>query len=84
MLCQFKQVVISMLASIWLLTLILVSALLILTVQEDKYKEHRREKRRERKRKGKADDDEEEEEGVDPEMAAMMGFSGFGTKRKAT
>lgn len=53
-------------------------------MQEDKYKEHRREKRRERKRKGKADDDEEEEEGVDPEMAAMMGFSGFGTKRKAT
>lgn len=52
-------------------------------MQEDKYKEYKREKRRERKRKSKADDEEEEEGGVDPEMAAMMGFSGFGTKRKA-
>ena len=55
-------------------------------MQEDKYKEYKREKRRERKRKARADDDIEEEEGggVDPEMAAMMGFSGFGTKKKAT
>lgn len=53
-------------------------------MQEDKYKEYKREKRRERKRKSKADDGEDDEGGVDPEMAAMMGFSGFGTKRKAT
>ena len=58
---------------------------MLVIMQEDKYKEYKREKRRERKRKARADDDlEEEEGGVDPEMAAMMGFSGFGTKKKAT
>lgn len=57
---------------------------LVVIMQEDKYKEYKREKRRERKRKARADDDIDEEGGVDPEMAAMMGFSGFGTKKKAT
>ena len=52
-------------------------------LQEDKYKEYKREKRKERKRKTRAGEDEEEEGGIDPEMAAMMGFTGFGTKRKA-
>ena len=54
-------------------------------LQEEQYKEHRREKRRERKRKARAAEEEAEEEGgeVDPEMAAMMGFAGFGTKRKS-
>ena len=55
-------------------------------LQEEKIKEQRRERRRERKRRGREPvEEEEEEEDVDPEMAAMMGFSGFGgTKRKAT
>ena len=44
-------------------------------------KEYRREKRKERKRKGRTDEEDEEE--VGPEMAAMMGFGSFGTKRKA-
>lgn len=43
-------------------------------------KEYRRDKRKERKRKERPD---EEEEDVDPELAAMMGFGGFGAKRKA-
>ena len=51
-------------------------------------KEYRREKRRERKKRGRPQEEEEgEEEGeaFDPEMAAVMGFSGFGgSKRKAT
>ena len=48
-------------------------------------KEYRREKRKERKRRARGDEneDEDEEGGIDPEMAAMMGFSGFGAKRKA-
>lgn len=46
-------------------------------------KEYRREKRKERKRKGKAEEEEEEGADFDPEMAAMMGFTGFGAKRKA-
>merc|ERR1712168_589809 len=54
--------------------------------EEEKIKSYRREKRRNKKRKadGGDDDDEEEEEGggasssgVDPDMAAMMGFGGF-------
>lgn len=48
-----------------------------LAAQEEQYKEHRREKRRERKRKARAEPEEEEGE-VDPGMAAMMGFTGFG------
>lgn len=44
-------------------------------------KEYRREKRKERKRKERTDEGEEED--IDPEMAAMMGFGSFGTKRKA-
>ena len=47
-------------------------------------KEYRRDKRKERKRKAKgqvAEEDNDDEESVDPELAAMMGFSGFGTKR---
>lgn len=50
-------------------------------------KEYRREKRRERKKRGRPQEEEGEEEGeaFDPEMAAVMGFSGFGaSKKKAT
>lgn len=41
-------------------------------------KEYRREKRKEKKRKGKDDSEEE----IDPEMAAIMGFGGFGSQKK--
>jgi len=44
-------------------------------------KEYRKEKRKERKRKPRDDDDLDE--GMDPEMAAMMGFSGFGGSKKS-
>lgn len=45
--------------------------------QKKKEEEQRSGKRR------KADSEsEEEEDGLDPEMAAMMGFGGFGTSKK--
>ena len=49
-------------------------------------KEYRREKRRERKKRGRGQEEATDEgEELDPEMAAVMGFSGFGgTKKKAT
>ena len=52
-------------------------------MQEEKVKEYRKEKRKERKRKAKDDDDFDIDEGMDPEMAAMMGFSGFGGSKKS-
>jgi hypothetical protein len=39
------------------------------------------EQRSGKRRKGESDDDEEEE-GMDPEMAAMMGFGGFGSSKQ--
>ncbi|XP_076468077.1 zinc finger matrin-type protein 2-like [Babylonia areolata] len=48
--------------------------------EEEKAKAHKKEKRKERKRK--ASDDESFGSG-DPDMAALMGFSGFGTSKKA-
>lgn len=58
----------------------------LLCVQEEKMKEYRREKRRERKKRGRGQEEATDEgEELDPEMAAVMGFSGFGgTKKKAT
>ncbi len=48
--------------------------------QEEKQKAYKREKRKERKRKaGDADLDGQD---MDPDMAALMGFSGFGTSKK--
>lgn len=44
--------------------------------QKKKEEEQRSGKRR------KGGSDSEEEDGVDPEMAAMMGFGGFGTTKK--
>lgn len=44
-------------------------------------KEYRKEKRKERKRKAKGEVSDEEE-AVDPEMAALMGFTGFGSQKK--
>lgn len=52
--------------------------------QEEKVKEYRKEKRKERKRKANDDDDDFDiDQGMDPEMAAMMGFSGFGGSKKS-
>ena len=45
-------------------------------------REYRKEKRKERKRKAN-NDDFDIDEGMDPEMAAMMGFSGFGGTKKS-
>ena len=48
--------------------------------QEEKQKAYKREKRKERKRKaGDADLDGQD---MDPDMASLMGFSGFGTSKK--
>lgn len=52
-------------------------------LQEEKVKEYRKEKRKERKRKANDDDDFDIDQGMDPEMAAMMGFSGFGGSKKS-
>ncbi|KAL5460521.1 hypothetical protein EMCRGX_G033972 [Ephydatia muelleri] len=49
--------------------------------EEEKLKEYRREQKKARKRKEK-DEEEDLEAEVDPEMEAMMGFSGFGAKKK--
>ncbi|KAG8199689.1 hypothetical protein JTE90_022139 [Oedothorax gibbosus] len=46
--------------------------------EEDKLKEYRREKRKERKRKAVGSIDDE----VDPDMASIMGFSGFTSSKK--
>ena len=50
-------------------------------LQEEKQKAYRREKRKNLKRKANNDLDEGDDEGKD-EMAAIMGFSGFGTSAK--
>ena len=48
------------------------------SLQEEKQKAYKREKRKERKRKAEGDIDQD----GDPDMAAMMGFSGFGGSKK--
>lgn len=48
-------------------------------LQEEKAKAYKKEKQKERKRR--AEDDVELEE--DDEMAAVMGFSGFGSSKKS-
>lgn len=50
--------------------------------QEEKLKEYRREKRKDRKRKADASIDEDGAAGMDPEMAKIMGFSGFSSSKK--
>merc|ERR1712111_262093 len=47
--------------------------------EEEKAREYRREKKKEKKRK---DDSEDAIQGMDPEMAAIMGFGGFGSSSK--
>lgn len=48
--------------------------------EEDRYNEYRREKRKDRKRR--ADDELNGEAGVSDDMAAIMGFNGFGGTKK--
>ncbi|KAK8379053.1 hypothetical protein O3P69_009655 [Scylla paramamosain] len=50
--------------------------------EEEKLKEYRREKRKERKRKADSSIDEDVGGGMDPEMAKVMGFSGFSSSKK--
>ncbi|XP_075159696.1 zinc finger matrin-type protein 2 [Haematobia irritans] len=50
--------------------------------EEERYKEHRKEKRKERKRK--AEDDLDGIALTDDNMAAIMGFSGFGGSKRNT
>lgn len=40
------------------------------------------ERRSGKRRRGGSDDEDDEEEEADPEMAALMGFGGFGTSKK--
>jgi U4/U6.U5 tri-snRNP component SNU23 len=49
--------------------------------EEERYKEYKREKRKEKKRKN-GEALEEVMGAVDPDMAALMGFSGFGQGKK--
>ena len=51
--------------------------------EEEKAREYRKEKRKEKKRKLQKDD-VDEGGGMDPSMAAIMGFGGFGTSSKKT
>lgn len=48
--------------------------------EEERYKEHRKEKRKDRKRK--AEDDLDGIALTDDNMAAIMGFSGFGGSKR--
>lgn len=51
-----------------------------LAEEEEKQKAYRKEKKKDRKRK--AEDSVDDGIAMDPDMAAMMGFSGFGTSKK--
>lgn len=51
-----------------------------LKFQEDKLREYRRDKRKEKK--NVASDMSDSASGIDPDMAAIMGFSGFGSSSK--
>lgn len=50
----------------------------IFNFQEEKLKEYRKEKKKEKKRKH----DELDDEPQNDDMAALMGFSGFGSSKK--
>ena len=47
-------------------------------MKEERVKQRRKDNRRERKRKAEEDEDEY----VDNDVAAMMGFGGFGSSKK--
>lgn len=50
--------------------------------EEERYKEYKREKRKDRKRKADDDGDEDASSEMPDDMAALMGFKGFGGARK--
>lgn len=50
----------------------------LIFIQEEKQKAYRKEKRKEKKRKH----EETDVGGMDPAMAELMGFSGFGGSKK--
>jgi len=50
--------------------------------EEEKAREYRKEKRKDKKRKLQKEDDSLDGMGMDPAMAATMGFSGFGTSKR--
>ena len=53
--------------------------------KEKSYESDHKKQRRRKKQPAKEEEEEAEaeaEEGIDPEMAAMMGFSGFSSKKK--
>merc|ERR1712183_202444 len=50
--------------------------------EEEKAREYRKEKRKDKKRKLQKEDDSLDGMGMDPAMAATMGFSGFGSSKR--
>ena len=50
--------------------------------EEEKAREYRKEKRKEKKRKLQKEDDNLDSMGMDPSIAATMGFGGFGTSKR--
>lgn len=52
--------------------------------EEDRYKEHKKEKKKDRKRKHEDPVDELDDEAGGSDMAAIMGFAGFGGAKRNT
>jgi U4/U6.U5 tri-snRNP component SNU23 len=50
--------------------------------EEEKAREYRKEKKKDKKRKLQKEDDNLDSMGLDPALAATMGFGGFGTSKK--
>lgn len=50
--------------------------------EEEKAREYRKEKKKDKKRKLQKEDDNLDSMGLDPSLAATMGFGGFGTSKK--
>jgi U4/U6.U5 tri-snRNP component SNU23 len=51
-------------------------------LKEEKLREYRKEKKKDRKRRYNEVADDDNAAGEQDDMAAMMGFSGFGTSKK--
>ena len=51
--------------------------------EEEKAREYRKEKRKDKKRKLQKEDDSLDGMGMDPSIAAAMGFSGFGSSKRS-
>ena len=50
--------------------------------EEERAKEYRRDRKQEKKRKVEEEEAQDDTDGMDPDMAAMMGFGGFGSSKK--